>query len=1424
MDKVKTFLKKAFCLLITSLMLFSSLGISILADEFVAEIDGVKYKNVEDTWNAVKRSSDDVTVNMLSDWDLRSYEYLEILENHKVTINMNGYCIDRNVNDEDETRELHGEGDGEAFRVQKNATLVIYGGDTSKVHYGYIYNSGSHIKLWVHTPSNSNNTTDAIYGGLITGGACDDSSGAGAIAAYDEGATIELHEVTIAGNISDEYGVRNGQGGAIGLSSKNNTLKMYNTKIMYNYAEGRGGAIYVNHDDSSVTLDNSYISYNYSDEYGGAIYSTGQNTTIKLENNSKIDHNYADIDGGAIYINQDNGCIKSDDGTAVISNNEAKEDGGAIRLDDANGKVKNITLSNNKASDEGGAIYVNDDSCTVESCKIFNNTANKGGGIYAYDEFTLNNCTIKENKSTSEGGGIYVDDTTVYLAGTIYVQDNTKGDNEKSDIYLEDGGYIKNMPNKASYIGVKHENGTANLTEETGSYSATVFFADVDGLCVEWSNENAYLRLEKGQQQPKYEPERETITDTTAKETDFTYNGYPVIRGYFLSQSGTRDLASAFYYSDGYFLSGEDANNSDPSIYNTHLASASYAMAMAGGSSSVGKSQTDLKNSGRSYTYRSQNIRKFLTDIGAEEVYVSDSFAVKPTTTSVSLAVAKKEIAVDEKTGKKIILVPVAVRGIDYEAEWASSLYLGTSGEALGFAQSADKVKNYVDEYLVEQGLATKSENGENVTYTVNDEYVIKFWVVGFSRGGAIANLTAKRLIDSYCANDSEYNDSTYDSLNTVYAYPAEAPRGGASNCIEQNHVNSYNWIHNMINQSDIVPLLAPVEMGFIRYGVDHFIPGSESENAVVTTTKLWNQSGLNYTTTGTPSYNQQADNKSWGISSSDYKQQREKMLKQLEAVDPGLLFDDYFTAATFNLVSSQIPLIKNFYDQIEPLSSNLTEQQFIRIFMRAVQAWGLKLESSSDFDFRKAYSETGYPYYNKTIDYAVQDAMNIFFSKTEEEQAGLSNAISNTLSNLGSDAITVWWNFIGDWHDSNDYEKNVLFIMLWHAALETENNGVKGVDYLKPIETLSTMLPSDTEVIIDFAMSLVDVDYRFDADQWDETPNVYDWDNECFNILEGITTANGLPDSSLCLLGTFGYNYSVIMQAHEPQVNFAWVRSYDSFYDNDLVYYTIDDEIVTTKVEDNVEGEEVVDKENWYWNQATLTFDVLDQNSEVIDGASVFYKVTLNDGEESEWLPYNKALELVAPENDGETNKYSIQTTAIYSGRYIDVTTRTIYVTRCTHTDKTIVEEKESTCLEQGWDEYQICDKCSQLFDSEGNVIDSIPYKELGDHDYPASWDYIDEYGHAHVCTRSQEHVDTVYEHEFEWIIDKEATKDHDGLKHEECKDCHYKREAVIIPAKSAADTGDHTNLMLCFAIMIVSASSAMFLYNKKKKRILAK
>ena len=265
--------------------------------------------------------------------------------------------------------------------------------------------------------------------------------------------------------------------------------------------------------------------------------------------------------------------------------------------------------------------------------------------------------------------------------------------------------------------------------------------------------------------------------------------GYDVIKGQYTNDDGK---TFPMYYSDGFFTS-------NAGVYQQHMATLAAELANA---------STTYKN-GDDYSKGSLHIENALDSIGFKNRYASDTYFKKPTTDSIACVIADKKINRKPGTGMKYeYVVDITVRSAGYGAEWASNVQLGTEGEAKGFADAADQVVyRYFEEYKNANPNIEKALMCGKVAFFIN----------GFSRGGATANLTAKRLVDLY-----------QDSGNAVYAYCVEAPMGGIKKAIEPD--KDYTGIHNVINPNDLVCYVAPAEMGFIRYGVDHYVCGTEAD------------------------------------------------------------------------------------------------------------------------------------------------------------------------------------------------------------------------------------------------------------------------------------------------------------------------------------------------------------------------------------------------------------------------------------------------------------------------------------------------------------------------------------------------------------------------------------------------------------------
>ena len=120
--------------------------------------------------------------------------------------------------------------------------------------------------------------------------------------------------------------------------------------------------------------------------------------------------------------------------------------------------------------------------------------------------------------------------------------------------------------------------------------------------------------------------------------------------------------------------------------------------------------------------------------------------------------------------------------------------------------------------------------------------------------------------------------------------------------------------------------------------------------------------------------------------------------------------------------------------------------------------------------------------------------------------------------------------------------------------------------------------------------------------------------------------------------------------------------------------------------------------------------------------------------------------------------------------------------------------EKVDATCEKDGNIEYYTCTKCGKLYTDEAGtkeitLADTIV--KAKDHAYAESWT-ADGKSHWHVCENNCSVKGSEEAHSFEWVIDKEATEDETGLKHEECTVCGYKQnENTVI------DKLPHTHAM---------------------------
>lgn len=156
-------------------------------------------------------------------------------------------------------------------------------------------------------------------------------------------------------------------------------------------------------------------------------------------------------------------------------------------------------------------------------------------------------------------------------------------------------------------------------------------------------------------------------------------------------------------------------------------------------------------------------------------------------------------------------LVIVVIRGT-YGSEWFSNINLN-SDEWQGDAKDHAGFSLAVEEVFAELGSYIE-QNGIDLSRTA-------ILMTGHSRGGALANLIAKNLIDG---PDSSYATAADIALpaRRVFSYTFATPNTTTS----PHHADvAYSRIFNILNPRDIVPRVPLSAWGYARYGTDVFLP-----------------------------------------------------------------------------------------------------------------------------------------------------------------------------------------------------------------------------------------------------------------------------------------------------------------------------------------------------------------------------------------------------------------------------------------------------------------------------------------------------------------------------------------------------------------------------------------------------------------------
>lgn len=278
------------------------------------------------------------------------------------------------------------------------------------------------------------------------------------------------------------------------------------------------------------------------------------------------------------------------------------------------------------------------------------------------------------------------------------------------------------------------------------------------------------------------------------------------------------DYTSTFYYTDDFFspsaIHETDSTSlkwSDLTTNELSLASTSFDLTVATYASNEKNvlEATSKSWDNTDYSAKDKNARAMLETCGFSNIESFGTYNQAPTNDSIAYVIASKQITVwDEPTqsNKDFTLISVSVRGAGYGAEWASNVTIGdlatnkipANGRHWGFDKAAKDVCSGIQTYLEKHNINSDA----------------KYWITGFSRAGATANLVAGYVTDGA---ESIYHTHQRD----VYGFSWECPQGAATT---ENALN-YKNLHNIINAMDAVPKVSPDKFDHQRLGVDYVMP-----------------------------------------------------------------------------------------------------------------------------------------------------------------------------------------------------------------------------------------------------------------------------------------------------------------------------------------------------------------------------------------------------------------------------------------------------------------------------------------------------------------------------------------------------------------------------------------------------------------------
>ena len=193
-----------------------------------------------------------------------------------------------------------------------------------------------------------------------------------------------------------------------------------------------------------------------------------------------------------------------------------------------------------------------------------------------------------------------------------------------------------------------------------------------------------------------------------------------------------------------------------------------------------------------------------------------------------------------------------------------------------------------------------------------------------------------------------------------------------------------------------------------------------------------------------------------------------------------------------------------------------------------------------------------------------------------------------------------------------------------------------------------------------------------------------------------------------------------------------------------------------------------------------------------------------------SDALQWSSSNASVASVSGGTVTALKTGTATITATAGSKSATCTVTVT-CSHKNAVETKAKQASCQATGNNAYWTCNDCGKVLKADKRTETTVAAETLAkvnhsggtatctakpicsmcntaygstkQHSYSSAWK-SDATNHWHICTTCNTQKSGVAKHNFTWVVDKPATENATGLKHEKCATCGYQRsQNTVIP-----------------------------------------